>query len=89
VSSSTSTAYRVLEELAAGDERTPVAPGLVTATTDSRHMAGLAEDIYRFQPIVASIGELQMIHGTNEHMTLDNMRRTAEFYARLIATAAR
>jgi carboxypeptidase PM20D1 len=89
VSSSTSKAYRVMAELAAGDERTPVAPGLVTATTDSRHMAGLATDIYRFQPIVASIGELQMIHGTNEHMTLDNMRRTAEFYARLIATVAR
>ncbi len=89
VSSSTSTAYRVMAEIAAGDERTPVAPGLVTATTDSRHMTGLATDIYRFQPIVASIGDLQMIHGTNEHMTTDNMRRTAEFYARLVATVAR
>ena len=89
VSSSTSTAYRVMAALAAGDERTPVAPGLVTATTDSRHLAGLADDIYRFQPIVASIGELQMIHGTNERMTTDNLRRTAEFYARLVATVAR
>jgi len=89
VSSSTSRAYRVMAELAAGAERTPVAPGLVTATTDSRNMTGLADDIYRFQPIVASIGELQMIHGTNEHMTLDNLRRTAGFYARLIATVAR
>ncbi len=89
VSSSTSNAYRVMAELAAGAERIPVAPGLVTATTDSRHMAGLADDIYRFQPIVASISELQMIHGTNEHMTSDNLRRTAEFYARLIATVAR
>ncbi len=89
VSSSTSRAYRVIAELAAGDERIPVAPGLVTATTDSRHLAGLADDIYRFQPLVASIGELQMIHGTNEHMTTDNLRRTAEFYARLVATVAR
>jgi len=38
---------------------------------------------------VASIGQLQMTHGTNEHMTLDNMRRTAEFDARLVATVAR
>ena len=30
-----------------------------------------------------------MIHGTNEHMTTDNIRRTAEFYARLVATVAR
>jgi carboxypeptidase PM20D1 len=88
VSSSTSQAYRVLAELAAGEERYPVAPGLLMATTDSRHMIGLAEDVYRFMPIVASVGELQMIHGTNEHMTLDNLRRTAGFYARLIATVA-
>jgi carboxypeptidase PM20D1 len=59
------------------------------ATTDSRHMVGLAEDVFRFQPIVASVEELQMIHGTNEHMTLDNLRRAAEFYARLVATTAR
>jgi len=78
-----------MAELAAGEARTPVAPGLVTATTDSRHLAGLAQDIYRFQPIVASIGELQMIHGTNEHMTTDNLRRTAEFYGRLVATVTR
>jgi len=89
VSSSTSRAYRAIAELAAGDERIPVAPGLVTATTDSRHLAGLADDIYRFQPLVASIDELRMIHGTNEHMTTDNLRRTAEFYARLVATVAR
>ena len=30
-----------------------------------------------------------MIHGTNEHMTLDNMARMTTFYARLIATTAR
>ena len=29
-----------------------------------------------------------MIHGTNEHMTLDNLGRMTEFYSRLIATAA-
>jgi carboxypeptidase PM20D1 len=88
VSSSTSQAYRVLAELAAGEERYPVAPGLLMATTDSRHMIGLAEDVYRFMPIVASVGELQMIHGTNEHLTLDNLGRIAGFYARLIATVA-
>ncbi len=29
-----------------------------------------------------------MIHGTNEHMTLDNLARLTEFYARLIATGS-
>jgi acetylornithine deacetylase/succinyl-diaminopimelate desuccinylase-like protein len=30
-----------------------------------------------------------MIHGTNERLTLDNLRRLTDFYSRLIATAAR
>ena len=33
--------------------------------------------------------DFEMIHGTNEHMTLDNLRRMTGFYARLIATAAK
>ncbi|HEX5649854.1 MAG TPA: M20 family peptidase [Steroidobacteraceae bacterium] len=89
VSSTQSEAYRLLATLAADGGRLPVAPGLVNATTDSRHMVGVATDIYRFQPIVVALDELPMIHGTNEHLTLDNLRRLCEFYARLIATAAR
>jgi carboxypeptidase PM20D1 len=88
VSSTDSAAYRLLATLASDGGRLPVAPGLVTATTDSRHMKGVATDIYRFQPIVISLDQLPMIHGTDEHMTIDNLRRLCEFYARLIATAA-
>jgi carboxypeptidase PM20D1 len=89
VSSSTSGGFKLIAALASDDGRTPVAPGLVTATTDSRSMVGIATDIYRFQPIVASLHDFEMIHGTNEHMTLDNLQRTVTFYIRLIATAAR
>ena len=52
-------------------------------------MVGLARDVYRFQAIVAAMREFEMIHGTNEHLTLENMRRMTEFYAQVIATAAR
>jgi carboxypeptidase PM20D1 len=89
VSSTESAAYRLLATLASDDGRLPVAPGLVTATTDSRYMVGIAADIYRFQPIVISLDELPMVHGTDEHITVDNLRRLCGFYARLIATAAR
>jgi carboxypeptidase PM20D1 len=89
VSSSTSEAYRLIAALASDGGQAPVAPGLVTATTDSRSMVGLTKDVYRFQPIVLSLRDVEMIHGTNEHMSLDNLRRTAEFYARLVATAAK
>jgi carboxypeptidase PM20D1 len=67
----------------------PVAPALVNATTDSRYFAAVADDVYRFQPLVASLGEIEMIHGTNERLTLDNLRRMIEFYAQVVATAAR
>jgi carboxypeptidase PM20D1 len=89
VSSSTSDAYRIIAALASEGGKYPVAPGLVTATTDSRSLAGIAKDIYRFQPIVASLREFEMVHGTNEHLTLDNLGRMTDFYSRLIATAAR
>jgi len=88
VSSTDSDAYRVIGALASDGGRMPVAPGLVTVTTDSRHLAGIARDVYRFQPIVASLGDFEMVHGTNEHLTLDNLRRMTDFYSRLIATAA-
>jgi len=89
VSSVGSQAYRTLAALASDGGRMPVAPGLVTATTDSRSFAGIAQDVYRFQPIVASVAEFEMIHGTNEHLTLENLERLLDFYARLIATVAR
>ena len=89
VSSDDSDAYRLIAALASDGGKLPVAPGLVTATTDSRSLAGIAEDIYRFSPMVASMREFEMIHGTNEHMTLENLGRMTAFYSRLIATAAR
>ncbi|HXW10515.1 MAG TPA: M20 family peptidase [Steroidobacteraceae bacterium] len=88
VSSTQSAAYRLLATLASDGGRLPVAPALVTATTDSRYMVGVATDIYRFQPIVIRLDELPMIHGTNEHLTIDNLRRLCEFYATLVATVA-
>jgi carboxypeptidase PM20D1 len=88
VSSVTSDGYRIIAAAAADGGKLPVAPGLVNATTDSRHFAGLAQDVYRFQPLVASLRELEMIHGTNEHLTLENLRRMTEFYSQVIATAA-
>ncbi len=89
VSSITSDGYRVIAAAASDGGRLPVAPGLVNATTDSRHFATLANDVYRFQPLVASLGEIEMIHGTNEHLTLENLQRMTEFYGQVIATVAR
>jgi carboxypeptidase PM20D1 len=65
-----------------------VAPYLVVAGTDSRNMIGISQDVYRFMPIKLSIKETAMIHGTNEHISVDNLERMVRFFTRLIATSA-
>ncbi|ATB36854.1 M20/M25/M40 family peptidase [Cystobacter fuscus] len=89
ISSTRSRGWNVLASLAGEMSRAPVSAGLVTAATDSRHLLPVATDVYRFQPMTFSLSSLQMIHGTNEHLTLENLEFAVGFYARLIATAAR
>lgn len=88
VSSATSEGWKILAALASDGGTIPVAPGLVTAGTDSRYMTDVAQDVYRFAPMHASVDEFGMIHGTNEHMSLENLKRMTDFFTRLIATAA-
>lgn len=90
VSSTESEGWRVLSAVAAASaDGATVAPGLVVAATDSRALVGVAEDVYRFQPIRLSITETAMIHGTDERISVENLDRMAEFYARLITAATR
>lgn len=88
LSSTTSRGYGALSALVGDMAKGPVAPGLVTAGTDSRYLAPVADDIYRFQPMRFTLQDTAMIHGTNERLTLDNLELAVQFYARLIATAA-
>jgi carboxypeptidase PM20D1 len=89
VSSTTSDGWKVVAAVAAEVSGAPVAPGLVTGATDSRYLQEVATDIYRFQPMEFALADVEMIHGTNEHLTFKNLERAVQFYGRLIATAAR
>ncbi len=86
VSSQDSDAYRYLKT-ALGDEApaVPIAPSLMIAGSDSRYLSPVASDIYRFAPSRFRLDELGMIHGVNEHLTLENLERNIRFYARLMA----
>ena len=88
VSSTSSWGWKVLAATAGAVADAPVAPSLVTAGTDSRFLTPVAKDVYRFQPVEFSLKDIEMIHGTNEHMTLKNLENMVQFYARLIVTAA-
>jgi len=88
VSSASSDGWKVVAATVTAATSAPVAPGLVTAGTDSRALQDVAADVYRFQPMDFRLSETEMIHGTNEHLTLKNLAQSVQFYARLIATAA-
>ncbi|MEY2927096.1 MAG: hypothetical protein RL367_1573 [Pseudomonadota bacterium] len=89
VSSTSSQGWKLIRAAAEADvPGAVVAPFLVVAGTDSRSMGGVADDVYRFQPLQVKSADTKMVHGTNEHMTLDNLARMIRFYQHLIATAA-
>jgi len=89
ISSTTSSSYALL----AGLSReilpdAPVAPGLVLAGTDSRHYAGVAENVYRYQPIMLTAEDLEMPHGLNERISVANLDRMIRFYVGLMEAGA-
>ncbi|MDP9087706.1 MAG: M20 family peptidase [Pseudomonadota bacterium] len=65
-----------------------VAPGLMIGATDSRHMSGLADNVYRFSPVRARAEDLARFHGTDERISLANYAELIGFYHRLITHAA-
>lgn len=89
VSSTTSSSYALLAALSREIlPNAPVAPGLVLAGTDSRHYGGVAENVYRFAPIMLTTDDLEGIHGNNERLSVENLDRMIRFYAGLMEAGA-
>jgi len=65
-----------------------VAPGLMIAATDSRHYAGVADNIFRFSPVRATSEDLKRFHGTNERISIENYVDMIRFYQRLMQSTA-
>lgn len=68
-----------------------VLPILFPATTDSRWYASLAGGrVYRFSPayLNSSAGELAMVHGSDERISISHLMDGIRFYTRLLRLAA-
>lgn len=65
-----------------------VAPGLMVAATDSRHFAGVTDNIFRFSPVRANAEDLTRFHGTNERLGVENYGDMIRFYRRLVQNTA-
>jgi carboxypeptidase PM20D1 len=89
ISSTTSTSYGLIAALShAMMPDAPVAPGLVLAGTDSRHYTNVAENVYRFQPILLNDEDLSRPHGLNERLSVANFERMIRFYVGLMEAGA-
>lgn len=89
VSSTTSSSYALIAALTGATLRdTPVAPGLMLAGADARHYEGVAENVYRFQPVLFATEDLEGIHGIGERLSIDNLERMIRFYIGLMEAGA-
>ena len=61
-----------------------VSPYLMVQCSDSRHWGRLSDRVYRFSAMDITSEERASIHGNNEKIRLDTLRRANEFYIRLM-----
>ncbi len=66
-----------------------VAPGMLTATTDSPHYVGVAPNIYRFHPFTLPMSDTKSIHGTNERISLESIKTSVKLSMSLIEAVSK
>jgi carboxypeptidase PM20D1 len=66
-----------------------VAPSLVVAATDTRHYEELADEVYRFLPVVLGPDDPRRIHGTDERIAIDGYKDCVRFYVQLLVNEGR
>jgi len=80
--------WRRLSALVGQEAGANVVPGLVVAATDSRHFESVSDAVYRYQPVRLSLSNLEMIHGTNERVSVNAFVGMIRFYAALMQSFA-
>ncbi len=63
------------------------APSLMPATTDSRHFSAIADDVYKFAPMLLTPEDLKRFHGIDERISVAAYHKMIEFYTTLLQNA--
>ena len=61
-----------------------VSPYLMVQCSDSRHYRDLSDRVYRFSAMDLTAEERRTIHGNDEHIRLETVHRSVEFFIRLM-----
>ena len=61
-----------------------VAPFILPAGTDSRHMTDVCDCVIRFAPIDIDDSQYASVHSENENISLNAIGNAVEFYTRFI-----
>ncbi len=77
--------YRAVRSaLEAAHPEAAVVPFLFSAGTDSKHYADIVQAVYRIAPIRQTSRDLAGVHGPDERISVENVRRCALFYFELL-----
>jgi len=63
-----------------------VAPGLMVAASDTRHYGQIADNSFRFNPMIVTQAEIAGFHGTNERISTEGLLKGVRTYVRLLRT---
>ena len=66
-----------------------VAPYIVLGATDSRYFTDLSPNVYRFLFNRLEQHDLKLIHGIDERVSIDNYRKTIQFYFQLMLSSSK
>ena len=65
-------------------DNTLVSPYLMFACSDAKHWSRICDKVYRFSAMALTNEERSTIHGNNERISLESIRKSIEFYIRLM-----